>query len=131
MSKSFNQFLMLGGFYFILSFVLNTWHNDFSRFMSLLLLGVLLLSVVVLCFKKNFVFLEKFELNNLKISNYLKAVGVAQYFNIFFDMLPKAFIETNMYVPTYFKYTSKFYYVILFVALIYATYYNLTKYKNK
>ena len=106
MAKFFNQILMLGGFYFILSFVLNTWHNDFSRFMSLLLLGVLLLSVVVLCFKKNFVFLEKFELNNPRISNYLKAVGVAQYFDIFFGMIPSMFVETQPQVPVYFRYAS-------------------------
>jgi hypothetical protein len=127
MSKLINQLLMLSGFYFILSFVLNTWKNDIINNIAIGLLVVFVLLFVILCFKKNFGFLEKFDNNNPKVSNYLKAVGGAQYFNIIFGMLPGFFVKNQIQLPVYFKYASIAYLVLLFGSLIYVTYINFFK----
>ena len=131
MSKIFNQLLMLSGFYFILSFILSSWQNDFLYYVSLLLFAGLIVLIIWLCVKKNFVFLEKFDSNNPKVSNYLKAAGLAQYFDIFFGMIPSMFINTENYIPVYFKYASIVYLIILLISLGYATYLNVKLSKSK
>ena len=131
MSKIFNQLLMLSGFYFILSFILSSWQNDFLYYVSLLLFAGLIVLIIWLCVKKNFVFLEKFDSNNPKVSNYLKAAGLAQYFDIFFGMIPSMFINTENYIPVYFKYASIVYLIILLLSLGYATYLNVKLSKSK
>ena len=130
MSKTANQALMLSGFYFILSFILSSLQSNIFYYTSLSLFGVLVLLLLALCFKKNFIFLEKFDSNNPRISNYLKAVGVAQFFDIFFGMIPSMFMETQPVVPVYFKYAVTVYLIILVLSLGYATYFNLSKYKT-
>ena len=127
MSKLFNQLLMLSGFYFILSFVLSTWKSNVFYYLSLVLFGVLVVLIILLCWKKNFSFLEKFDNNSPKVSNYLKAVGVAQYFDIFFGMIPSMFVNTQPEVPVYFRYASMVYLLVLLVSLVYATYLNVRK----
>ena len=121
---------MLGGFYFIVSFVLNSWQNDFCYYLSLFLLLVLVFFVVLLFVKKSLVFLEKFTVNNPRVSLYLKAVGAAQYFDIFFGMVPSIFVDTQTYIPVYFKYAAMFYFVILIASLICATYLSVVKYRK-
>ena len=130
MSKLMNQLLMLSGFYFILSFVLSTWKNDVTYYGSLGLFAVFVLLFFVLCVKKNFAFLEKFDSNNPKVSNYLKAVGGAQYFNIFFGMIPGFFIGETLYLPIYFRYASIAYLILLLASLVYVTYINYFKGKK-
>ena len=125
MSKIFNQLLMLSGFYFVISFILSSWQNDILYYTSLFVFGVFVVLLVLLCVKKNFVFLEKFDLNNPKVSNYLKAVGLAQYFDIFFGMIPSMFVETQPHIPTYFRYAAIVYLVILLISLIYTTFLNI------
>ena len=130
MLKIVNQLLMLSGFYFILSFVLNSWKINFLYYTSLVLFAVLIVLFVVLFIKKSFGFLEKFAANNPRISNYLKAVGLAQLFDICFGMIPSMFVNTQDYVPVYFKYAAMVYVALLFVSLAYATYINIVKYKK-
>lgn len=130
MLKIANQLLMLSGFYFILSFVLNSWKINFLYYTSLVLFAVLIVLFVVLFIKKSFGFLEKFAANNPRISNYLKAVGLAQLFDICFGMIPSMFVNTQDYVPVYFKYAAMVYVALLFVSLAYATYINISKQKK-
>ena len=130
MLKIANQLLMLSGFYFILSFVLNSWKINFLYYTSLVLFAVLIVLFVVLFIKKSFGFLEKFAANNPRVSNYLKAVGLAQLFDICFGMIPSMFVNTQDYVPVYFKYAAMVYVALLFVSLAYATYINIVKYKK-
>lgn len=129
MRKLISQQLMLSGFYFIIAFVLSTWKNDFTYYAALLAFGLFVLLFVVLCVKKSFSFLEKFDNNNYKTANYLKAVGLAQYYNIIFGVIPGFFIDEGAPVPTYFRYAATGYFVLLFVALAYATYVNCPKCK--
>ena len=84
----------------------------------------------MLCYKKSFSFLETFANKNPKTTNYLKAVGVAQYYSVVFGMIPSLLVSPQAEVPVYFKYASVVYFVILFVSLIYATYLNLPKRKK-
>ena len=128
MAKLKNQLLMLGGFYFIVSFVLNSFRNS-SFFYSLFITFLVLFVAVVawLCYKKNFAFLDKFADKNPKTTNYLKAVGVAQYFTIFFGMIPSLIVGPQEDIPAYFTYASVCYLIILFVSLVYATYLNIPK----
>ena len=89
MTKLTKQLLMLGGFYFIVSFVLNSFRD--SSLYYVFLVGLLVLFVLTfawLCYKKSFAFLEKFADKNPKVTNYLNAVGVAQYFSILFGIVP-------------------------------------------
>ena len=58
MLKIVNQLLMLSGFYFILSFVLNSWKINFLYYTSLVLFAVLIVLFVVLFIKKSFGFLD-------------------------------------------------------------------------
>lgn len=127
MSKLMHQLLMLSGFYFILSFVLNTWKNSVTYYIFLALFAAFVVLFIVLCFKKNFAVFEIFEANNPKVSNYLKAVGGAQYFNILFGLIPGFFIDTKLGIPLYFKYASIVYLVLLFAFLAQATYINYFK----
>lgn len=130
MLKTINQMLMLSGFYFILSFVLNSWKLNILYYIALVFFAVLIALFVVLFVKKSFGFLEKFAANNPRVSNYLKAVGLAQLFDICFGMIPSMFIDTQDYVPVYFKYAAMGYITLLFLSLAYATYINIVKYKK-
>lgn len=129
MRKLISQQLMLSGFYFIIAFVLSTWRNDFIYYAALLAFVLFIVLFIALCFKKNFSFLEKFDINNPKTSNYLKAVGLSQYYNIIFGMIPGFFVAEGSPLPAYFKYASLGYFVLLFVSLAYATYLSCPKCK--
>ena len=124
---------MLGGFYFILSFVLNSLHNIWANYAKLVLFFCFIGLFIALCCKVNFSFLESFKETNPRTSNYLMAVGVAQYFNIVFGMLPSLIIYYDAsyeQLPPYFLYASIVYMVILLGGLGYVTYINYFK-KNK
>lgn len=128
MTKLINQLLMLGGFYFIVSFVLNSFRSSSLYYVFLISLLVLfVLAFAWLCYKKSFTFLENFAVKNPKVTNYLKAVGVTQYFNIFFGLIPSLIIGPQVEIPAYFTYASICYLLILFFSLIYATYLNVTQ----
>lgn len=129
MSKLMHQLLMLSGFYFILSFILNTWKNSVTYYAFIALFVVFVVLFIVLCFKKNFIFLDKFDANNPKVSNYLKAVGGAQYFNVLFGLIPGFFFDAKHGLPLYFKYASIVYLILLFAFLAQATYVNFFKEK--
>lgn len=126
MKKLINQLLMLGGFYFIVSFVLNSFRNSAFYYGALItFFALFVVAFIWLCYRKNFPFLEKFADKNPKTTNYLKAVGVAQYFTIFFGMIPSVLVGDQVEIPVYFIYASYSYLVLLFVSLIYATYLNI------
>ncbi len=128
MTKLINQLLMLGGFYFILSFVLNSFRSSSLYYVFLISLFVLfVLAFAWICYRKRLAFLENFAEKNPKVTNYLKAVGVTQYFNIFFGLIPSLIIGPQVEVPAYFTYASICYLIILFSSLIYATYLNIAQ----
>ncbi len=127
MIKLMNQMLMLSGFYFVIAFVLSTWKNSFTYYAAMTAFVLFVVLFIILCFKKKFGFFEKFENKNPKVSNYVKAVGLPQYYNILFGMIPGFFVDENAYIPVYFKYAAIVYIILLFLSLIYATYVNFFK----
>lgn len=140
MKTFIKQVLILGGFYFIISYLLfmgkGTFFVALNFICSLIFLGMLL----VLCFKKEYIFLTKFNNKFLKSANYLQALGLGQYFSIIFitipsmvygyktamaqyngDKIPEAPIE-------YLQIIMYLYRAILLCSLAFATYKN---FKNK
>lgn len=139
MKTFLKQFLVLGGFYFIISYFFN-----FSEgFVFVILNGLLLLSLVVmiaiLLFKKSFNFLNKLHKNHPKIYLYLITVGFMEYLGMIVLGIPggiygyKAAMaqykggEYVSSIPEYLGYVSLFYWAFFVIALLWATYMNFIK----
>ena len=129
MKKTLHQLLMLSGFYFIIAFTLSSWKTSYYAYTFIFFFALFVVLFVLLCFKKSFSFFEKFDNKNPKISNYLKAAGLAQYYNIIFGLIPGFFVSDSVQVPVYFNYAAIGYFALLFVSLVYATYLNCPKCK--
>lgn len=126
--------LILGGFYFIISSVLNLWENNFFNILSNLAFGVFIVMFLYLCFKQNLSFISHVQNNFPKTTNYLLVLGLLEYIGIIFGMLPgtfygyyaaKAEYNQNEYpsiFPQYIEYFSYVYLVILILTLAWASY---------
>ena len=129
------QVLILGGFYFIISNLLFMCNGYFFEVLTFIFITLLL----ALCFKKEYIFLTNFNNKFIKSTNYLQALGCAQYFSIIFITIPgiiygykTSLAEYNgdklPEVPVkYLEVVSYAYWVILFCSLTFATYKNLKK----
>ncbi len=133
--KTFGQHvLILGGFYFIIFFMLNFFDNMFLQTLSFGILIGLLVMILLLCFKKEFAFISKLQDKYSKSSNYLMALGVAQYFSIIFAFIPGAVygykaanaeylgIDYSSVIPQYLYVVSYIYLAVLILSLGWATY---------
>ena len=133
------QVLILGGFYFIISNLLFMRNGYFFEVLTFIFITLLL----ALCFKKEYIFLTNFNNKFIKSTNYLQALGCAQYFSIIFITIPgiiygykTSLAEYNgdklPEVPVkYLEVISYAYWVILFCSLTFATYKNLKKINTK
>lgn len=140
MKTFIKQVLVLGGFYFIISYLLFMGKGTFFEALNLICGIIFIGMLLVLCFKKEYIFLTKFNNKFLKSANYLQALGLVQYFSIIFiaipsmvygykssmaqyngDKIPEAPVE-------YLQIVAYTYWVILFCALAFATYKN---FRNK
>lgn len=133
------QVLILGGFYFIISNLLFMRNGYFFEVLTFIFITLLL----ALCFKKEYIFLTNFNNKFIKSTNYLQALGCAQYFSIIFITIPgiiygykTSLAEYNgdklPEVPVkYLEVVSYAYWVILFCSLTFATYKNLKKINTK
>ena len=74
--------LLLGGFYEALSAPWLYWQNDVSEKISMVLLGLFILSMVLLCFNKPLFFLNYASKHWPGISYYLRSIGWLAYFTI-------------------------------------------------
>ena len=87
--KTFLQHvLILGGFGFILSCLADFGGVQFAMYVECGLIVVLFVMLLALCFKKSFAFLNAFQSKFPKTSNYVAALGVAEYFSFFFISIP-------------------------------------------
>ena len=127
MTKLANQLLMLSGFYFVIVFVLSTWKNSFTYYAAIITFVLFIVLFIILCLKKSFSFFTKFENKNPKVANYVKAVGIPQYYNVIFGMIPGLFISEDDVIPTYFQYAAIVYIALILFSLLYATYVNFFK----
>lgn len=138
--KTFGQqVLVLGGFYFIVSFLSSLGHGNIFETFDLIMFIIFIFSFIVLCCKKRYNFLISFQNRFRKISNYLLGLGIVQYFETIFVTIPgiiygyKAsqaqynglgITETPV---KYLQITTYVYCFLLFSILILITYYNFRK----
>ena len=131
--------LILGGFYFIISYLLFMCNDYFFEVLNLICSGIFVALLFVLCFKKEYIFLTNFNNRFIKSANYLQALGGTQYFSIIFITIPgmiygykTAFAQYNgdklPEAPVkYLEFVSYTYWIILFCSLAFATYKNFRK----
>ncbi len=136
--------LILGGFYFIISFLLNLGNGSFFDILNIIALVAFVIMFWLLCFRKGFMFFSRFRERFLKTTNYLLALGVLGYFSIIFVIIPGAIYGYNAalaqyhgnefysVLPHYLYYISFVYWGILILALIWATYMSFIRpYQNQ
>ncbi len=128
------QFLVLGGFYFVISYLFNFFTTDLFEILNRLLTICLVITVIVLFFKKSFRFLDSFCKNHSKITLYLMTLGFVEYLGVIILGIPggvygynaaRAQYKGEEYVssiPQYLDYAVLFYLAILVIALLWATY---------
>ncbi len=126
--------LILGGFYFIISFLLNFGKGSFFDILNIIALVIFVIVFLLLCFGRGIMFFSRFQERFLKTTNYLLAFGILEYFSIIFAIIPGAIYGYNAalaqyngnefysVIPQYLYYTSYVYLGILMLSLIWATY---------
>lgn len=139
MKNFIHQFLMLGGLYFIISFICSLFDSNLLNIAVGCLFFLLVVMFVILCFKRHFIFLQKIQDKYMRISYYLIALGIAEYFIILFSMVPgvvygyyatKAQYNDVLYIskiPEYLEILSYVSWVVTIVALLWATYKSFVK----
>lgn len=138
--KTFGQqVLVLGGFYFIVSFLSSLGHSNIFETFDLIMFIIFIFSFIVLCCKKRYNFLISFQNRFRKISNYLLGLGIVQYFETIFVTIPGIIygytvsqeqyngLEIPVAPEGYLQITSYVYWFLLFSVLILITYYNFRK----
>ncbi len=138
--KTFGQqVLILGGFYFIISFLFSLGNSTVFNALNMIMFVAFIIFLVVLCFKRKYNFLIGFQNKFIKSSNYLLGLGVVQYFEIIFVTVPGMFygytvsqeqyngLEIPVAPEGYLQITSYVYWFLLFSVLILITYYNFRK----
>ncbi len=122
--------LILGGFYFIISFLLDLGQGYFFNILEAIVACCFIVMFLCLCFKRKFLVFETFQHRFPRTVNYLSALGVLEYIGIIFGMIPglvygyrAAEAEYNglEYVsifPQYMSYFSYIYIVVFVLALL-------------
>lgn len=88
MKNTYKQFLLLAGFYFIISLFIGYFENEVFELINIGLLIIFIIMFITLIFKKSFSFLVKIQNRYTKSSNYLYALGFVKYLQlIFFEIL--------------------------------------------
>lgn len=129
MKNFMKQLLILGGFYFIISFIIPLSENFVLQIIELSALLVFVLSILILCFKKKFKWIEKIQIGFPKISNFLSAFGFVEYWLFFFIMIPGAIDGYNAALAEYegtaydsalskYLYYSSYVYIVVFIAVL-------------
>lgn len=139
MKSTFKQFLLLAGFYFIISLFIGYFENEILELVSIVLLLIFIVMFFILIFRKSFSFLQIFQNKYVKISNYLYALGFVKYLQLIFFSILSELDNYNAAMAQYhnMEYVSPYadllnliafaLLVILVVALLWATYVNFIK----
>lgn len=143
MKTLIKQILMLGGIYFIISFLLDMISEDMNTLYGIILFLIFFICFLVLCFRKRLMFLQKMQEDFPKTSVYLLSLGIVQYFAIFFISIPgmvygynaaKASYDGIEYVsviPLYLTYAIYVYFAFIILAVLWATFYCFLKIRKK
>lgn len=84
MKNTYKQFLLLAGFYFIISLFIGYFENEVFELINISLLIIFIIMFITLIFKKSFSFLVKIQNRYTKSSNYLYALGFVKYLQLIF-----------------------------------------------
>lgn len=138
--KTFGQqVLVLGGFYFIVSFLSSLGHGNIFEIFDLITFIIFIFFLIILCCKKRYNFLISFQNRFRKISNYLLGLGIVQYFGTIFVTIPGIIygykasqaqyngVEAPVAPLAYLQIVSYAYWSILCLALVLASYWNFRK----
>jgi hypothetical protein len=143
MKTLIKQILMLGGIYFIISFLLDMISEDMNTLYGIILFLIFFICFLVLCFRKRLMFLQKMQEDFPKTSVYLLSLGIVQYFAIFFISIPgmvygynaaKASYDGIEYVsviPLYLTYAIYVYFAFIILAVLSATFYCFLRTKQQ
>ncbi len=74
------QVLVLGGFYFIISFLSSLGSGNIFEIFDLIMFITFICLLIILCCKRRYNFLINFQNRFRKIFNYLLGLGIVQYF---------------------------------------------------
>lgn len=139
MKISGKHILILGGFYFIISFLFGLGQGYYFNILEAIAGCCFIVMFLCLCFKRKFLFFETFQRRFPKPVNYLQALGVLEYISIIFGMIPGAVygykaaeaeyngLEYVSIFPQYMSYFSYIYIVVFILALLWATYASFIK----
>lgn len=130
MKTKINNILLIGGFYFIASFLLNYINISYLTILSLVCLFMLIIFTI---FKKRIHVLEKLSNKHPSFYNYILLLGVVQYIGaVIFSIVTidgynyaKAMHGGYEYKSFYVnceEYINIFYYFLIVLALLFATY---------
>ena len=137
-----HKILMLGGIYFIVSFVFSFSENEIGDVLYGGVSIIFIILLIILCFKKNFAFLNKIDENYKKTTRYLVALGMVEYFSIIFGGIPALIygynsamaiyndVEYTSQIPLYMDYLVCVILILAVGALLWASYVNFIKKKN-
>ena len=78
------QVLVLGGFYFIISFLSSLGSGNIFEIFDLIMFITFICLLIILCCKRRYNFLINFQNRFRKIFNYLLGLGIVQYFETIF-----------------------------------------------
>ncbi len=136
MKTFLRQFLTLGGFYAVISYVLTCLEQEIANIIIFLLL---LIMIIFLIFKKSFKILGSFQQKYPRLNFYIMSLGVAEYIGLIIISIPaliygynSAFsqynnVEYDSIIPTYLNYASVVYRIVLITVIAWATYINFIK----
>ena len=121
------QVLVLGGFYFIISFLSSLGSGNIFEIFDLIMFITFICLLIILCCKRRYNFLINFQNRFRKIFNYLLGLGIVQYFETIFVTIPGIIYEISQAPVKYLQITNYVYWLLLFIVLILITYRNFIK----
>ena len=133
------QVLVLGGFYFIISFLSSLGSGNIFEIFDLIMFITFICLLIILCCKRRYNFLINFQNRFRKIFNYLLGLGIVQYFETIFVTIPGIIygykasqaqyngFEISQAPVKYLQITNYVYWLLLFILLILITYRNFIK----
>ena len=142
MKNLLHQILMLGGIYFIISFMLSFTENIIVDMLYGGVLVIFIILFIILCFKKGFVFLNKIDENYKKTTRYLVALGCVEYFSIVLGFIPSIIygynaamaqyqeVEYSSWLSVYMVHIPLITSGLIVIALLWATYESFIKKNN-
>ena len=128
--------LILGGFYFVISLLFLLPQNIVIDIADVVISTVFFIMLIVLCFKRKYNFINLFQNKFPRTTNYIAALGFAEYFSVIFITFPgiiygyqasKAQYNGSEIPSAPIEYLNFIYYtyiVVLCLSIIWATYKN-------